>query len=126
MTLEDHSLGWWAPAELANFVMYEKDGTTPFLKIAKLSVKVDLKPLKNVPTLVVWGDFMEGYERWMEIRTNISKYEDALRKAGAVVDHVDLPAAGIKGNSHMMMMDRNSDQVAGVVQKWFEKQGLMK
>jgi len=26
----------------------------------------------------------------------------------------------------MMMMDRNSDQVAGVVQKWFEKQGLMK
>ena len=82
--------------------------------------------MKNVPTLVVWGDFMEGYERWMEIRTNIAKYEDGLRKAGAVVDHVDLPATGIKGNSHMMMMDRNSDQVAGVVQKWFEKQGLMK
>jgi hypothetical protein len=71
-------------------------------------MKVDLKPVKNVPTLVVWG------------------YEDALRKAGAVVDHVDLPSTGIKGNSHMMMMDRNSDQVAGVVQKWFEKQGLMK
>ncbi|MEK7466459.1 MAG: AsmA-like C-terminal region-containing protein [Planctomycetota bacterium] len=45
VTLEDHSLGWWAPAELENFVMYEKDGTTPFLKIAKLSVKVDIKPL---------------------------------------------------------------------------------
>jgi len=79
-----------------------------------------------VPTLVVWADFLEGYERWLEIRTNISKYEDALRAAGAVVDHVDLPKTGIKGNSHMMMMDRNSDQVAGVVQKWFEKQGLMK
>jgi pimeloyl-ACP methyl ester carboxylesterase len=88
--------------------------------------KVDLKPVKNVPTLVVWADFLEGYERWLEIRTNISKYEDALRAAGAVVDHVDLPKTGIKGNSHMMMMDRNSDQVAGVVQKWFEKQGLMK
>jgi pimeloyl-ACP methyl ester carboxylesterase len=88
--------------------------------------KVDLTPVKNVPTLVVWGDFMEGYERWMEIRTNVAKYEEALRKAGAVVEHVDLPTTGIKGNSHMMMMDRNSDQVAGVVQKWFEKQGLMK
>jgi hypothetical protein len=88
--------------------------------------KVDLTPVKNVPTLVVWGDFMEGYERWMEIRTNVAKYEKALRKAGAVVEHVDLPTTGIKGNSHMMMMDRNSDQVAGVVQKWFEKQGLMK
>jgi len=45
VTIEDHSLGWWAPAELENFVMYEKDGTTPFLKIARLSVKVDIKPL---------------------------------------------------------------------------------
>jgi hypothetical protein len=27
-------------------------------------------------------------------------------------DWIDLPALGIKGNSHMMMMDRNSDQIA--------------
>ena len=88
--------------------------------------KVDLKPLKIVPTLVVWGDFMESYERWLEIQTNVAKYEAALRTQGAVVEHIELPKIGIKGNSHMMMMDRNSDQVAGVVQKWLEKQGLMK
>ena len=33
--------------------------------------------------------------------------------------------AGVKGNSHMMMMDTNSDQVAALIQQWIEKQGLM-
>jgi hypothetical protein len=30
---------------------------------------------------------------------------------------------GIKGNTHMMMMDRNSDDVAKLVNDWIEKQG---
>jgi hypothetical protein len=37
---------------------------------------------------------------------------------------VNLPQIGIKGNSHMMMMDRNNQQVADVIQGWLEKQGL--
>ena len=37
---------------------------------------------------------------------------------------VDLPDVGIKGNSHMMMMDRNSDQVADLIQKWLVGKGL--
>jgi hypothetical protein len=36
-------------------------------------------------------------------------------------DWIDLPTLGIKGNSHMMMMDRNSDQIAEVVAKWLEQ-----
>jgi len=40
------------------------------------------------------------------------------------VDVVDLPKAGIKGNSHMIMMDRNSDQVAELIQKWLADRGL--
>jgi hypothetical protein len=31
---------------------------------------------------------------------------------------VDLPDVGIRGNSHMLMMDKNSDQVADLIQKW--------
>jgi hypothetical protein len=87
---------------------------------------VDVKPLKSVPHLIVWGDNLEGYDRWLEIQRNVNTYEDALRRQGGVADHVDLPKAGIKGNSHMMMMDRNSDRVAALVQTWIEKQGLMK
>jgi hypothetical protein len=32
---------------------------------------------------------------------------------------------GIKGNTHMLMMDRNSDEVAKLVSDWIGKQGLM-
>ena len=75
--------------------------------------------------LIVWGDYFDGYDRWNEIRRNVEKYEAALTRQGGVADRLDLPKAGLKGNSHMVMMDRNSDQVAALVQAWIKKQGLM-
>ena len=49
-----------------------------------------------------------------------------MRRQGAAVDQIHLPEMGLKGNSHMMMMDRNSDAVAEVIQGWIKKQGLMR
>ena len=37
---------------------------------------------------------------------------------------IDLPQVGIKGNSHMMMMDKNNNQVADLIQKWLVDKGL--
>ena len=86
---------------------------------------MELQGLKSVPHLVIWGDYMDRYPRWVEIEKNVARYEDALRRQGGVADHVDLPKAGISGNSHMLMMDTNSDRVAALIQTWFGKQGLM-
>jgi hypothetical protein len=80
--------------------------------------------LKNVPVLAVYGDFIEQDERWSKIKAVVGKYYDAVRAAGGSVDVDELPKMGIKGNSHMVMMDKNSDQVAGVIQEWFVKKGL--
>ncbi len=41
-------------------------------------------------------------------------------------DVVDLPKAGISGNSHMMMMDKNNIEVAALIQTWLEGKGLTK
>ena len=49
-------------------------------------------------------------------------YAEAFKAAGGSLDLVDLPDAGIKGNSHMVMMDKNSDQVADLIQKWLVEQ----
>lgn len=35
-----------------------------------------------------------------------------------MVDWINLPEIGIKGNSHMVMQDKNSAEVAAVIQKW--------
>jgi hypothetical protein len=37
-----------------------------------------------------------------------------------------LPELGIRGNSHMLMMDRNSDQIAAMIDQWLVRQGVKK
>jgi len=49
----------------------------------------------------------------------------ALAAQKASADELSLPARGIAGNSHMLMMDQNSDQVAALVQEWIAAHGLM-
>jgi len=80
--------------------------------------------LKDVPVLMVYGDYIAQDPRWPTIRANGVRFAEAVRAAGGSVDVVDLPEIGIRGNSHMIMMDRNSDQVAEVVQRWLESKGL--
>jgi hypothetical protein len=48
-----------------------------------------------------------------------------VRAAGGSVDVINLPAIGIKGNSHMLMMDKNNGQIADVIQKWLTDKGLV-
>ena len=80
--------------------------------------------LKDIPQLVVYGDNFAADSRWPTIRANGVKFAEGIRAAGGSVDVVDLPDRGIKGNSHMMMMDRNNEQVAAVVQDWLAHKTL--
>ena len=56
--------------------------------------------------------------RWATIRRNFLAFAEAVNKEGGKVEVVDLPTAGIRGNSHMIMMDKNSGEVAGYIQAW--------
>ena len=80
--------------------------------------------LRNVPILTVYGDYIDQDARWPKIRSIGVKFIEAVRAAGGKGDIVDLPAIGIRGNSHMMMMDRNNAEIASLIQQWLEKQGL--
>jgi len=80
--------------------------------------------LKAIPTLFIYGDNIERDARWPAIRRNGVAFGEAIEKAGGKVEVVDLPKAGIHGNSHMLMMDRNNMEVAALIQRWLEKQDL--
>jgi len=80
--------------------------------------------LKGMPILALFGDHIERDARWPTIRANAVKFLEAAREAGGRVEIRDLPKAGIRGNSHMMMMDRNNLEVADVIQTWLEREGL--
>ena len=80
--------------------------------------------VKGTPVLMVFGDNAKDHPRWSKIRQGGVDYAGVLKAAGGSVDIVDLPDIGIKGNSHMMMMDKNSDQIADVIQNWLVRKGL--
>jgi hypothetical protein len=72
----------------------------------------------------VWGDFLDKVPVWSKLAANPTRWGQAVAAAGGKVDTFELPKMGIKGNTHMMMMDRNSDDIAKLVGDWIDKQGL--
>jgi len=94
------------------------------LEPAGLGDVAAIAALRGVPQLLVYGDFIAQDLRWPTIRRNGVEFAMKARAAGADVTVIDLPERGIRGNSHMLMMDRNSDQVAQVVQEWLVAKGL--
>ena len=86
--------------------------------------KNKVSTIKNTPVLFVIGDNAKDHPRWSKIRAGDVEYANALKAAGGSVEFVDLPDLGIKGNSHMMMMDKNSDQIAELINKWLLAKGL--
>ncbi len=70
--------------------------------------------LKGVPILIVVSE--ASYHAPYDHCT--SKY---LMQAGVKNDFVRLPDIGIKGNGHMMMLEKNNLQIAALLQGWLKK-----
>ncbi|MEP6722975.1 MAG: alpha/beta fold hydrolase [Variovorax sp.] len=86
----------------------------------------DFARVKGVPMLWVWGDNLGKFPFWGRIVAQQEKFRANLIQAGGIGDRILLPELGIQGNSHMLMMDRNSDQIAALIDQWLAKQGLRK
>ncbi|KAF1981109.1 hypothetical protein K402DRAFT_458268 [Aulographum hederae CBS 113979] len=63
-------------------------------------------------TAVVWGDHIDEHPAWRAIR---APFDDIG------IEVIDLPALGIKGNTHFPMSDRNSDEVAELIVQWLDR-----
>ncbi len=77
--------------------------------------------LAEVPHLFVWGDFLDRHSFWAHSRPAVERWRDALTIAGCDVTWLELPATGIRGNSHALMADDNSDAVANIVLEWLSR-----
>ena len=111
--------GLRVPELIKGYVLVEISGTPD-------PAKTDVTVLKHVPHLFVWGDYLANSPLWTQMTGNVARYRDALRAAGGSAEWLELPAAGITGSSHMIMMDRNSDAVAALIQDWIGRHALMR
>jgi len=85
----------------------------------------DIVSLSGIPTLVVWGDNIDAVPFWATAKKLSDSIVASISRLGGKASTMDLPAMGIHGNSHLPMMDRNSDEIAGHIQVWLQQNGLL-
>jgi pimeloyl-ACP methyl ester carboxylesterase len=83
-----------------------------------------VKKLASVPLLVVFGDHRDNptglptLPTWQERFERCQTLIDRLKKVGSQAEMLDPTSRGIRGNSHMIMQDKNSLQIADLVLQW--------
>jgi pimeloyl-ACP methyl ester carboxylesterase len=77
--------------------------------------------LDGLAVLFVSGDYMDTDPLWISLAARTDAFAHKLANAGARVDRWALPDRGIHGNSHMIMMDNNSGEIAAMVSQWIRQ-----
>jgi pimeloyl-ACP methyl ester carboxylesterase len=76
---------------------------------------------RNVPDLELFGDRTD-----LDVSTGKPRYDarklvaQRINAAGGNATILTLPEAGLHGNTHMMMQDKNNLQVADVILRWID------
>lgn len=90
--------------------------------------KTDVSCLKDIPFLFVFGDFLDK-EYCTEEYTWVGQfgYDDTMRRLHSRIGELGgdstwlhLPEIGIRGNTHAMMVEDNSRQIADLICDWIK------
>jgi hypothetical protein len=83
-----------------------------------------LSTLAKIPTLVMFGDHLDGvqggFATWPASFESCNTFVKQVNAAGGDAQMMSLPAMGIKGNSHMLMQDKNNLQLADLILGWID------
>ena len=74
---------------------------------------VDINTLAKVPVVVLFGDNTSP--------ANSRAFTDQLRALGGDASTIWLPDIGLHGNGHTMMLERNNEQIADLLERWIKQ-----
>src|ERR1700757_2852037 len=85
-----------------------------------------ISSLAKVPTLIMLGDHLSdvqggGPANWNASYEGCQKFVQQVKDAGGDAEMMYLPKLGIKGNSHMLMQDRNNLKLADLILAWLDQ-----
>ncbi len=106
------NFGWLTALQRPNLVkaIVALEGGVP-----NLSAPGNLDVYKKIPILFVIGDHNPNGVAISETAAN------TLKAAGGTADVLSLPGAGIFGNSHVFVVEKNNLQIADLIIKWLAK-----
>lgn len=77
---------------------------------------------KHIPLLTMFGDlFGVDVDDWPGRLAECLNTVDRIKTAGGTAENIYLPDVGIYGNSHMLMMDVNNQQLADMILDWLNR-----
>ena len=82
----------------------------------------DMRPYAGMPILVLFGDYVDQSARWAPRLKGCREFAQAATRAGAHAEVLSLPDVGFRGNSHMLMQDKNNLQVADWLLAWIDRE----
>ena len=74
---------------------------------------VDVNTLAKIPVVVLFGDNTSP--------ANSQAFTDQLKALGDDASTIWLPDAGLHGNGHTMMLERNNEQIADLIERWINQ-----
>ena len=125
--LMGHSESGFFPEEAA---LIDPAGVRGIISI-EMACRTDMKPsqlqiMARIPILVMFGDHLGDVKGrfanlWSTNYETCQKFVQQVTAAGGDATMMYLPQMGIKGNSHMLMQDKNNLQLADLIIDWLDK-----
>jgi pimeloyl-ACP methyl ester carboxylesterase len=84
----------------------------------------EIAKLAKLPILIVFGDHLDTPQSfgasWLTAFTDCRAFVTRVNAVKGKVTMLHLPEAGIHGNTHMLMQDRNNLQIADMIMQWID------
>lgn len=122
-----HSESGFFPEEAA---MIDPSGIKGIVSI-EMGCTTTLNPdqiskLAKIPILVMFGDHLDGVKGpfgaiWPNNLKTCEQFVEQVKNAGGKAELMELPKLGIRGNSHMLMQDKNNLQLADLILNWIDQ-----
>jgi pimeloyl-ACP methyl ester carboxylesterase len=109
------------PAVAKGLVLVEPGGCPPNY------TDEQIKTLATIPLLVVFGDYRDtptglpSFPTWQARFEGCQALIGRIKTAGGQAEMLAPPERGIRGNSHMIMQDKNHLQIADLILKWIDE-----
>lgn len=78
----------------------------------------------DIPVLSMFADHMEVREQMPIRQDECQAVVDELKNRGVAADMLALPAMGIRGNSHLLMSELNSAELAELLLTWLDENAI--